>query len=215
MNVDETNKLIALSTRQSDRDDDEMEFEPGPGAASCVCCNDLCSHLDVVECPCSHSYCQGCIQTLFERSFADSSLFPPRCCREDIPIQAARRFLPQEAVDEYEAKRIEFSTPNPTYCWSPNCTSFIHAEQISTDEGRAYCANCGRFTCVECKARWHGSRGECPIQETLRMAEQEGWQRCPSCRNLIELSQGCHHMSMSTRYSINSSPTHALLTSET
>ena len=44
--------------------------------------------------------------------------------------------------------------------------------------------------------------GNCPrdeaAQQELRLAQANGWQRCYSCRRVVELNYGCNHMSMSS-----------------
>ncbi len=61
---------------------------------------------------------------------------------------------------------------------------------------------CGVTTCSICKAASHGN-ADCPKDEAtaavLAAAREEGWTRCYRCRAMVELTQGCYHMSMSCR----------------
>lgn len=131
----------------------------------------------------------------------DDTLFPPRCCRQPIvPNSNVRVYLSAEIVHQYEAKKVEFDTPNRTYCSSPACSAFIRAEFIVAD--RATCQSCGMVTCSICKLADHG--GDCPEDEALRsvlqVAKDNHWQRCYGCYRLVELATGCYHMtSVTTR----------------
>ena len=155
---------------------------------------EIVDFVHVARLPCRHEYCRECLDGLFEASMTDESLFPPRCCRQPIPVASVRLFLKLELVQEFARKTIEFGTPNRTYCHSPTCSTFIHPRNI--DGESAYCDQCGRHTCVTCKAAGH--TGDCPhdtaLQQVLETAQDMGWQRCYSCRSVVELEHGCNHM---------------------
>ena len=141
--------------------------------------------------PCQHEYCRDCIRDLFSASLTDESLFPPRCCRQNIPLKAVSIFLTKEIKKEFEKKKVEFGTPNRTYCSRPTCSTFIKAENI-VDE-IAFCPDCTRQTCSVCKSEAHEGE-DCPndtaLQQTLDLANESGWQRCYSCRRMVELDIG-------------------------
>lgn len=160
----------------------------------CEACRDEHKFFDVARAPCNHEYCRGCLQELFEASLIDETLFPPRCCRQPISMERVRLFLPSKTVKEFAKKRIEFETPNRTYCSAARCSIFIPPAQI--DNGIGACQECGTRTCITCKGGAHG--GDCPedvaLQEVLAQAAENGWQRCYSCWRLVELERGCYHM---------------------
>ena len=160
----------------------------------CTACDLTKPLFDVCQTPCGHFYCQECIQILFELSTTDETLFPPRCCREPIPLQSVKIYLNSTVVRIFEEKSIEFETSDRTYCSWPTCSLFIAAVNI-TDE-RASCKKCGTQTCTICKNNAHD--GDCPediaTQQALEAAREHGWQRCYNCRRLVELDVGCNHM---------------------
>jgi hypothetical protein len=49
-----------------------------------------------------------------------------------------------------------------------------------------------------CKRNAHPVGKDCPedweLEAVLKMGEKSGWRRCYKCRNLVELAQGCTHM---------------------
>ena len=88
----------------------------------CASCRDSKLSFEVTEMPCKHSYCRECVTRLFEDSITDESLFPPRCCREAIPLSRVRDLLESELTARFESKSIEFNDPLRTYCAVPSCS---------------------------------------------------------------------------------------------
>ncbi|EAS30134.3 IBR finger domain-containing protein [Coccidioides immitis RS] len=120
-----------------------------PSMRRCVACREETEFVRVARVPCGHEYCRSCLEDLFKASMKDESLFPPRCCRQPIVINIARIFLTNDLVQRYEKKKIEFETPNRTYCYSPRCNAFIDASHIEGEV--ATCPECGSTTCTSCK----------------------------------------------------------------
>ncbi|KAI1869401.1 hypothetical protein JX265_006491 [Neoarthrinium moseri] len=93
----------------------------------CEACGDWKHFALVAKAPCGHEYCRECLQRLFVDAMTDESLFPPRCCRQPIPLDKNRLFLNGNIVQEFQEKALEFSTPNRTYCHDRDCGAFIPA----------------------------------------------------------------------------------------
>ncbi|KAH6691802.1 hypothetical protein BKA61DRAFT_647902 [Leptodontidium sp. MPI-SDFR-AT-0119] len=151
----------------------------------CIACQEQVqlSHTALVPCD------------LFRASATDDSLFPPRCCHQPIPTTGAVRILlTSTLIQQYKLKKVEFDTPDRTYCSNPLCAAFIQEENIFDEE--ASCPGCKSVTCTLCKAASH--EGDCPadtaLQQVLQTAADCGWQRCFSCRRLVELDIGCNHI---------------------
>lgn len=161
---------------------------------NCVACDTSRPLFKLLHAPCGHDYCEDCLQTLFRLATRDETLFPPRCCHQHIPLTSAKLYLSLELIDLFEKKNLEFSTPNRSYCFEPNCSSFIPPHSIKGERGA--CPDCGKETCTICKHEMHD--GDCPqdrkTQEILRMATNKGWQRCWKCKRLVELRTGCNHI---------------------
>lgn len=160
----------------------------------CEACREPKKSFDVISAPCGHEYCRDCLRDLFKASLTDESLFPPRCCRQNITITSVAIFLTRRLKDEFEQKKIEFCTPNRTYCSQPSCSAFLCPGDIQGDSGT--CTECGTNTCVICKSAAHA--GTCPhdtaLQAVLELAGEHGWQRCFACRGMVELDVGCNHI---------------------
>lgn len=169
---------------------------PSLTTAYCEACREEKKFFEVARVPCRHEYCRACLEDLFRTAMTDESYFPPRCCQQQIPMIAVRIFLSSDLVQAFEKKKIEFETPNRTYCYLPTCSAYINT-QDSNGEG-AECHECGSMTCTTCKAAAHA--GDCPndtaLQQVLDTAKENGWQRCYSCWRLVELDHGCNHMTL-------------------
>lgn len=160
----------------------------------CVACQDNKAKYDTLEAPCTHTYCRGCVSELFEAAITDESLYPPRCCRQDITMDSVKAFLSDALISRFTQKALELETTNRTYCVSPACSTFIPPAWISGEVGT--CPMCQEATCTVCKKQSHA--GDCPNDEALQglltTAAANGWQRCYSCRRMVELDVGCNHM---------------------
>lgn len=167
-----------------------------PESRECISCQEQHSPTNLAPCPCAHEYCRACIRRVFTNSTLDEFMFPPRCCGLAIPLeQDVQNLLSPDLLEQFEAKKVEFETPNRVYCHQPTCSAFI--PPVAIQNNVAECAQCSLATCTFCKAARHA--GECPedpaLQEILRVASENGWQRCTNCERIIELNRGCYHMS--------------------
>jgi len=169
--------------------------------AVCSSCLEPCPKFDVLQLSCkdpdefeNHAYCRECLQALFEASVTDPSLFPPRCCSAIIPLFSCVPFLPKATMARFVERRDELETPNRTYCSDPKCAKWV--KPISITAGVATCHCCSRQTCTTCKQKKHD--GLCPVDENVKelmnVAEKRRWKTCPACKNMVELAQGCYHI---------------------
>ena len=159
----------------------------------CVICTDEFPARHLIIAPCGDRYCKTCTGQLYDLAMADESLFPPRCCRQPIPLEIATPLLTAAQVQEFLEKRVEYNTPNRTYCHDTTCGAFVAPDSVSGE--KAMCA-CGALTCTVCKAAAH--EDDCPEDPAyallMTFAAAEGYQTCKQCKRLVELSIGCNHM---------------------
>lgn len=157
--------------------------------SKCVACSDT---QDTLQAPCQHHYCKKCVIRLVGDSTVDESLFPPRCCGQEMPMSLFRPYITAELTAKFERKAIELGTAYRTYCYS--CGIFINSDGIQGHQ--AHCITCNRNTCMLCKCKFHG--GDCPkdlaLEAVLELARGTGWQRCTNCQAMIERREGCNHI---------------------
>ncbi|KXT08387.1 hypothetical protein AC579_7305 [Pseudocercospora musae] len=170
------------------------KYNDTPKKGNCIACGDEKDFFEVARVPCKHEYCRPCLEDLFSLSMKDETLFPPRCDGQEIPLRSVRLFLPSQLAKEFDAKYNELSTKNRTYCHDRACETFIPAQSIENDI--AACPRCRKTTCTMCKMPSHS--GDCPedeaLQQLLETTEQQQWQRCPTCKAIVELNTGCNHI---------------------
>lgn len=150
---------------------------------------------------CGHRMCHSCLKRSFKLSITDPQHMPPKCCTEaTIPLKHVDRLFDNDFKRNWNKKLVEYSTGNRIYCPKKGCNEFIRPEDIRhADDGQKVgkCNKCRTKVCVRCNGRWHSGR-DCPKdEETLRFmaqAKDEGWQRCYKCKAMVELKEGCNHM---------------------
>lgn len=164
---------------------------------TCIACNDEVAYTSAVYAPCGHDYCKECAKQIFVNAARDEALFPPRCCRQPIPLAAVDVFLTPEFIRHFEEKSVEFQTSDRIYCAWPTCSVFIPPSDI--DSEIAVCPKCGYWVCTMCKGPTHQGR-DCPedgaLKNLIETARGAGWQRCYQCSRFVELSLGCNHITL-------------------
>lgn len=132
---------------------------------------------------------------------------PPRCCTEPIPSSTIKSILPREEQANFLKAVLQFSTPweSRVFCSNPECGEFI-PPRPKVDPKHPFeviCRKCRTRVCLTCKGSAHPVGQDCPqdceLDAVLKMGEKSGWRRCYKCRTLVELSQGCTHMTCRCR----------------
>ncbi|KAK4454349.1 hypothetical protein QBC34DRAFT_471239 [Podospora aff. communis PSN243] len=161
--------------------------------------DDKAAH-ETVKLKCGHHMCNRCLKRNFTLSLTDPQHMPPRCCTADhIPLEHVERLFDGDFKRRWNRKFAEYSTRNRLYCPTPHCGEWIRPENIRRDAGfhHGKCSRCKTKVCCACNGRWHYPRA-CPrdveTDRFLEQARQEGWQRCHRCNAVVELKEGCNHM---------------------
>ncbi|KAI3397162.1 hypothetical protein diail_11136 [Diaporthe ilicicola] len=168
-----------------------------PKPRQCASCMDDFPLQDLAKFPCSHEYCRACLETMLTGPLTDEGLWPPRCCQQRVdPEQDQIRILVDaRLMGQYLARKLEMETPNRTYCHVSDCSKFIPPKGIHHDIGT--CPKCEAKTCCTCKAAAHEGE-DCPKDEAgkqlLDLAKKQGWRQCFACKRVVELKEGCNHM---------------------
>ncbi|KAJ5209603.1 hypothetical protein N7449_003982 [Penicillium cf. viridicatum] len=105
----------------------------------CVACSESYPESGMIRNSCSHVYCQGCVTHLLQNSLADESLFPPRCCRLPLPLEAARGVIDADLWARFEEKKIEHGDKHRTYCSDPACSRYILPSHVRGTIGTCRC----------------------------------------------------------------------------
>jgi hypothetical protein len=169
----------------------------------CVCCrDDFKVNKGLHTLPCSHQYCDKCLRVLIKQASSEESKFPPKCCAKPIPGATIKSVLPRDEQHTFLKSVLQFSTPWEERIFCPNlaCGEFI-PKRYKIDPKHPFevlCKQCGTRACSMCKRAAHRVGQDCPadkdLEVVLEMGEKNGWRRCYNCRTLIELTQGCSHI---------------------
>lgn len=184
-----------------------------------ICCDEKPVPF-MVTLKCSHKFCSHCLRSYADGK-VQSCQVPMRCpqpgCKYCISATECKFFLPFTSFESLEKALSEASIAKSDriYCPYPNCSVLLDPSEClsarassssQSDNSCVECPVCRRFICVECEVPWHSSMS-CeeyqilPVEErdasdiTLhRLAQNKRWKRCQQCRRMIELAQGCYHM---------------------
>jgi IBR domain, a half RING-finger domain len=173
-----------------------LSLDEGRPAVECVVCLNNLLASQTMTLTCGDVWCRDCLIRLFQDATLNEGVWPPKCCRQEIPVDNLQHILSTDLRNRFARKSIEWSTIDRVYCLEPTCSEFIPSESI---EGRkAECPACQRNTCSECKSAYHEKP---PCSETTtndevlrEMARTNGWQNCPTCHRIVEITHGCNHM---------------------
>ncbi|KAA8898959.1 hypothetical protein FN846DRAFT_782604, partial [Sphaerosporella brunnea] len=163
----------------------------------CVTCmDDEIPSKEAAKLACGHWFCNECLKRLFLLSLTDPAHMPPKCCTsEHIPLKHVENLLRYQEKKTWNKKYLEYTTANRIYCPTTDCGEWIPPKDIQNNIGQ--CQRCKTTVCAMCNGPAHGN-GECPPDpETLQFiqtAEKHKYQRCYSCRAMVELERGCNHM---------------------
>ncbi|KII88072.1 hypothetical protein PLICRDRAFT_659206 [Plicaturopsis crispa FD-325 SS-3] len=169
----------------------------------CVICTDSLPMAKSFRAPCGHYYCRKCLVSLVEAATRDESLFPVRCCQQNIPTDAVSLFARSPTLMKlFQERCVEFGTPSSErlYCAKASCSAFIGP--APNLEANVVCAKCETIVCSLCKDIAHPNQpcGEnAATLEVRALATAEHWQTCPGCHALVELHSGCYHITCRCR----------------
>lgn len=169
-------------------------------ASNCsVCLDNIEGH--VITAPCGHTYDASCMEALISAATKDEALFPPRCCRDPIPIESVQSYIDATVLATFKEKSIEFSTPTRVYCSNPKCSRFLGPKNDGKSPSAPITCSCSTITCNSCRGNIangdvfsHSCSSDTLEQEVRALADKKKWATCPGCSNLVELSTGCNHM---------------------
>ncbi|KAF3919473.1 hypothetical protein ABW21_db0209767 [Orbilia brochopaga] len=107
----------------SDEDDDVGESEAGPSTRpqakaldcfaeqiTCGVCNEHVSAGISVRCPCGHIYCRECLRRVASTAIKDESMYPLKCCRQEVPAETLMKVLAASECQQYMDVGVEYAT---------------------------------------------------------------------------------------------------------
>lgn len=172
--------------------------------SECTGCFEDISNRKTALLSCRHRYCSGCFSQLVGIAVRTESTFPPKCCLQEIPRKTMLAHLSSKDIAHFDEKALEYAVAgNRYYCASPECAKWIDVRRARGFDGSLECPHCKSTVCKMCRGAAHATNKDCPndfgLDATLKQAERAGWQRCYSCRAVVELNTGCRHITCKCR----------------
>lgn len=171
---------------------------------------------------CGHRFCFSCMKEHVKVKLLDGTL--PACpqdgCTTKLSVEGSKIFLSPRLLD-IMVQRIREAQIPPTqkiYCPYPKCSALMSLSEVirpMQESSSKYtiadaatlrnCVKCRGSFCISCKVPWH-DRMSCydykrrypharPEDAKLQnLARQQLWRQCIKCKHMIELAEGCYHM---------------------
>lgn len=168
---------------------------------------------------CFHRFCVSCMKQHIEVKLLHGMV--PKCphdgCISELTVDKCRTFLTPKLIETFNHRIREASIPvtEKVYCPYPKCSALMSKAEISEYAKNAFvgaarsgarkCLKCHGLLCINCKVPWHSSmtceeykrRNPNPPAEEMKLkslASVNLWRQCVKCQHMIELSDGCYHM---------------------
>jgi hypothetical protein len=171
---------------------------------------------------CTHRFCFSCMKEHVKVKLLHGML--PACpqdgCTTKLSVEGSKAFLSRQLL-EIMVERIREGQIPPAqkiYCPYPKCSALMSLSELiqplqqSSSKYAAAdaatlrkCVKCRGSFCIGCKVPWH-DRMTCyqykrrhpharPEDVKLQnLAKQRLWRQCVKCKHMIELAEGCYHM---------------------
>ncbi|KAI3411365.1 uncharacterized protein J3R85_018080 [Psidium guajava] len=196
-----------------------------PKEACVICLEDTdVSQIFVID-GCLHRYCFSCMRQHVEVKLLHGMV--PRCphegCKSDLNVSSCSKFLTPKLMEMMTQRLKEASIPvsEKIYCPYPTCSALMSKSEVSENSttsgvgvarsGARKCIKCHRLFCINCKVPWHSSltcldfkrlHPHPPAEDAKlkSLASKNLWRQCIKCNHMIELSEGCYHMTCRCGY---------------
>ncbi|XP_047340177.1 E3 ubiquitin-protein ligase RSL1-like [Impatiens glandulifera] len=191
---------------------------------NCVICFDDKPNTQFFETKsCSHRYCFSCMKQHVEAKLLHGVL--PQCpdenCNSKLKIESCKVFLPDKLIEIMSQRIREASIPvtEKVYCPFPKCSALMTKKEIRENSRTTMricgqnvarkCVKCEGIFCISCKVPWHaniscyGYKRINPVAEDVQLkilAGFKNWRQCTKCNNMIELVDGCYHITCRCGY---------------
>uniref|UniRef100_A0A803L3S0 RBR-type E3 ubiquitin transferase n=1 Tax=Chenopodium quinoa TaxID=63459 RepID=A0A803L3S0_CHEQI len=168
---------------------------------------------------CLHKYCFSCMKQHVEAKLHNGMV--PKCphenCKYELNVSSCEKFLSPKLIEIMKQRVREASIPvaEKVYCPYPRCSvlmsraeinDFARKENVNRRiSGVRKCLKCHGLFCIYCRVPWHNNMS-CleykrsnpnPQPEDAKLkslATKNLWRQCVKCKHMIELAQGCYHM---------------------
>ncbi|XP_043701737.1 uncharacterized protein LOC122652130 [Telopea speciosissima] len=192
---------------------------------TCTICLEDTDHVQMFAVDgCLHRYCFSCMKQHVEVKLLHGMVpgCPHERCKSNLNVDSCRRFLTPKLVETMSQRIKESSIPvtEKIYCPYPKCSALMSKSEVleyatnvtgANQTGARKCIKCHGLFCIDCKVPWHSNMtcfnykrlNPYPRAEDAKLkflATQKLWRQCVKCNHLIELAEGCFHMTCRCGY---------------
>ncbi|KAJ8423591.1 LOW QUALITY PROTEIN: hypothetical protein Cgig2_003875 [Carnegiea gigantea] len=165
---------------------------------------------------CRYKYCFSCMKQHIEAKLFNGMV--PKCphetCKSELNIDSCGKFLMPKHIEIMKEWIREISMPvaERVYCPYPKCSVLMSKSEASDFARKENVSrrllepgNCYGLFCDNCKVPWHKNMtckeykrsNPCAYAEDAKLnslATRNLWRQCVKCNHMIELAEGCYHM---------------------
>lgn len=105
----------------------------------CSACREEKNSFDILHALCGHEYCRDCIANFFSLSTFDESVFPPRCCQQEISVDLATEMLSPELRTRFLKTAEKFHTLIESSASAHPVLSSYHEARSQATSAHAMC----------------------------------------------------------------------------
>ncbi|XVF04975.1 hypothetical protein REPUB_Repub05bG0130000 [Reevesia pubescens] len=174
---------------------------------------------------CFHRYCFSCMKQHLEVKLLNAMVAscPHEGCNSEVTIDSCGKFLDPKLVEIISNRKKEASiaVSEKVYCAFPRCSALMSKNEVlqytktvylgAEQTGARKCVKCHRFFCIYCKVPWHydmtcydyKKSNPNPVKEDAMLkslATKKLWRECIKCKNMVELAEGCYHITCRCGY---------------
>ncbi|KAF9598403.1 hypothetical protein IFM89_027836 [Coptis chinensis] len=173
---------------------------------------------------CLHHYCFSCMKQHVEIKILQGLVpgCPHEGCKITLSLETSKKFLTPKLFGMMNQLIKEASIPitEKIYCPYPKCSTLMsksealeYANKFKAADRSVVrkCVKCHVLFCVDCKVPWHRtltcaefkrSSLSARVEEAKlkSLASQNLWHQCVKCNHMIELAEGCYHMTCRCGY---------------
>ncbi|KAF8015554.1 hypothetical protein BT93_H1164 [Corymbia citriodora subsp. variegata] len=187
---------------------------------TCVICFENSSVTEMFSVDeCLHRYCFSCMKRHVEAKLLEGVIIkcPHDGCNSEVKIDSCGGLLEPNIISIMSQRMKEASVPvtERIYCPYPRCSTLMSKQEVleysrsafvgAEHSGARKCMKCQFFFCIDCKVPWHYNmscneyRMSNPIAtagdaKLKTLASKSMWRECVKCKNLVELAEGCYHI---------------------
>ncbi|CAL1403364.1 unnamed protein product [Linum trigynum] len=162
---------------------------------------------------CSHRFCFSCMKQHVEVKLLHGMV--PQCpsdgCKSELKVDSCQKFLTPKLIETMQLRIKEASIPatEKVYCPYPKCSALMSKSEAYAFVGSERtparkCLKCHGLFCIDCKVPWHSAMN-CDMYRRVNpnppedaklkfLASSNLWRQCKKCSHMIELAEGCYHM---------------------